>query len=113
MDIKKTVVNAPTRQIQANWSIDNIIDDILSVQPMTASTGHIFTIAGHYGPVSVFESNIVDGKQWHSVTVPEKVIKWLRKTFVEGTDFVVVRHLKGVWVDMKDEVLVVTKLKFS
>jgi hypothetical protein len=52
-------------------------------------------------------------KGWYAVALSEKAMAWMRKAFVEGTDYYEIHSLKGVWVDVPEHILAFIKLKWA
>ena len=49
----------------------------------------------------------------YSVKTVPHVMDWLQMNYVSGEDYWVVRHLKGVWIDMTEQTFIMFKLKWS
>ncbi len=98
------------------WQVvpNTIAQDIVGVQPMTASTGQIFSSTYLFNKMySIIETKQVDGNMVYSVAASEEIINWVQNTFVSGADYTLVRNLKGVWVDVNEDVLMLLKLKWA
>jgi hypothetical protein len=54
----------------------------------------------------------VDGQRWYSVNCSQDVTAWLNENFAAGTDFYIMRQLKGVWIDMPESTLILLKLRW-
>lgn len=80
-----------------------IAHDLVSVQPMSDP----------FRMYSVVEKRTVNGKDIYSVVLDDKIWEWMKDTYVEGKDYTVFRRLKGVWVDIGEDLLVMLKLKWS
>lgn len=95
--------------------VPNIIaQDIVGIQSMTAAGGQIFSSTYLFNKMySIIETKQVDSNMVYSVAASEEIIDWVQDTFVSGADYTLVRNLKGVWIDMNEEVLVLLKLKWA
>lgn len=59
-----------------------------------------------------FLETSTDGTKTYSVQCSDEVVEWLREHFVEGTDFTWTRSLKGVWINMPEDIFIALKLKW-
>jgi hypothetical protein len=112
-DITNKVLISIVRQVMPNI----IARELVSVQPMTGVSGGIYPIfnSGYLfnKMYSIIETKQVDGNPVYSVAASEEVIEWVQETFVSGADYTLIRNLKGVWVDVNEDVLVLLKLKWA
>lgn len=60
----------------------------------------------------IFDQTIVDNERWYSVQVSDTVRYWIRDTFIENIDYIEINFLKGIWIDMSEEVFILLKLKW-
>ena len=70
-------------------------------------------VMSHY---EVLSRNIVRANPvtyTYSVKTVPHVMDWLQMNYVSGEDYWVVRHLKGVWIDMTEQTFIMFKLKWS
>jgi hypothetical protein len=87
---------------------------LVNVQPMPPGTGRIFDLNGDFARMfAIIETKQVDGKMVYSVTGGTEILDWVQETFVSGADYTLVRNLKGVWVDVNEDVLMLLKLKWA
>jgi hypothetical protein len=55
---------------------------------------------------------LVDLTPWYSVNCSLDVYEWLRDNYIEDVDYYVSRHIKGVWIDMPESILILMKLRW-
>ena len=91
-----------------------IAEEIVGIQSMTAAGGQIFSSTYLFNKMySIIETKQVDGNMVYSVAASEEVIDWVQDTFVSGADYTLIRNLKGVWVEVNEDVLMLLKLKWA
>ena len=107
MDIEVISITTQPRKLNVKWSVERNPCGEIDLNDST------FCILGKndYDLLEVTVNSY--GQKIYSVSISEPVDDWLRQTYVEGVDYLWVRSLKGMWVDVSEEIFVVLKLKWA